>query len=281
VSNRLHAPEALTFDVVLLVPAYSETLPRDACTSTMFTPRIPLALPIVSAAMDTVTESRMAIMLARLGGIGVLHRNLSIEEQVAEVDRVKRSQAGMITAPIHLAPEATVGNARAVMSRYHVSGLPVTEADGLLVGIVTNRDIRFEEHNERPVREVMTREGLVTATEGTTLEEAQEIFRHHRIEKLPIVDANGLLRGLITVKDIEKAVANPNACKDEQGRLRVAAATTVGDKGYDRTEKLLEAGVDLVVVDTAHGHSRHVLDAVMRISTSSGDALAYSIVTSK
>lgn len=265
-SNRLHAPEALTFDDVLLVPAYSETLPRDACTSTLFTPRIPLALPVVSAAMDTVTESRMAIMLARLGGIGVLHRNLSIEEQVAEVDRVKRSQAGMITAPIHLAPDATVGDARAVMSRYHVSGLPVTEADGRLVGIVTNRDIRFEEDDGRSVRDVMTREKLVVGRLGTSLEEARETFRRHRIEKLPIVAEDGKLCGLITVKDLGKADQYPEATRDRLGRLRVAAAVGVGPEGEDRAAALADAGVDAIVVDTAHGHSRAVLETVRALS---------------
>lgn len=265
-SNRLHAPEALTFDDVLLVPSYSETLPWDACTSTLFTPRIPLTLPIVSAAMDTVTESRMAIMLARLGGIGVLHRNLSIEEQAAEVDRVKRSQAGMITSPIHLPPEATVGEARAVMARYHVSGLPVTEADGLLVGIVTNRDIRFEEDDFRSVRDVMTRENLVVGRLGTSLEEARDTFRRHRIEKLPIVAEDGKLCGLITVKDLGKADQYPEATRDHLGRLRVAAAVGVGPEAEERAAALADAGVDAIVVDTAHGHSRAVLDTVRALT---------------
>ena len=265
-NSPLYAPEALTFDDILLVPAYSETLPRDVCTRTRFTPRISLAIPVVSAAMDTVTESRMAIMLARLGGIGVLHRNLSIEDQVAEVDRVKRSQSGMITAPIHLPPDATVGDARAVMSTYHVSGLPVTEPDGLLVGIVTNRDIRFEEHDERQVRDVMTSEDLIVGSLGTSLEEAREIFRSHRIEKLPIVAEDGKLCGLITVKDLGKAEQYPEGTCDELGRLRVAAAVGVGAAAEDRAFALVDAGVDAIVVDTAHGHSRAVLDMVRSLS---------------
>jgi IMP dehydrogenase len=262
----LHAPEALTFDDILLVPAYSETLPRDADTTTHFTPRISLTLPIVSAAMDTVTESRMAIMLARLGGIGVLHRNLSIDDQVAEIDRVKRSQAGMITAPIHLPPSATVGDARALMAKYHVSGLPVTESDGRLVGIVTNRDIRFEEGDARKVHEVMTRDDLVVGKLGTSLDEAREIFRQHRIEKLPIVAEDGKLCGLITVKDLGKAEQYPDATRDHLGRLRVAAAVGVGAEAEERAAALVDAGVDAIVVDTAHGHSRAVLDTVRHLS---------------
>jgi IMP dehydrogenase len=280
VSNRLHATEALTFDDVLLVPAYSETLPRQACTSTLFTPRIPLTMPIVSAAMDTVTESRMAVMLARLGGIGVLHRNLSIEEQVAEVDRVKRSQAGMITAPIHLPPDATLGEAREVMARYHVSGLPVTEEDGRLVGIVTNRDIRFEEDNSRRVRDVMTHEQLVVGRLGTSLEEARETFRRHRIEKLPIVAEDGKLCGLITVKDLGKAEQYPEATRDHLGRLRVAAAVGVGEEAERRAAALADAGVDAIVVDTAHGHSRAVIETVRSLSrTLPTEIIAGNVVT--
>ncbi|HVC31809.1 MAG TPA: IMP dehydrogenase [Steroidobacteraceae bacterium] len=265
-SNALQAQEALTFDDVLLVPAYSETLPREADTRTQFTPRISLTIPVVSAAMDTVTESRMAIMLARLGGIGVLHRNLSVDDQVAEVDRVKRSQAGMITSPIHLAPDATVGDARAMMSRYHVSGLPVTEPDGRLVGIITNRDIRFEERDERPVAEVMTREGLIVGRLGTSMEEAREIFRRHRIEKLPIVAEDGKLCGLITVKDLGKAEQYPEATRDHLGRLRVAAAVGVGPEALTRAAALVDAGVDAIVVDTAHGHGEAVIRTVRSLS---------------
>lgn len=266
VTTLLHAPEALTFDDILLVPAYSEILPRDASTGTRFTPRISLTIPIVSAAMDTVTEARMAIMLARLGGLGVLHRNLPVEEQVAEVDRVKRTQAGMITAPIHLPPDATVAEARSVMARYHVSGLPVTEPDGRLVGIVTNRDIRFEERDDRPVQQVMTRDELVVGRLGTSMEEAREIFRRHRIEKLPIVAEDGKLCGLITVKDLGKAEQYPEATRDELGRLRVAAAVGVGPEAEARASALVDAGIDAIVVDTAHGHSRAVLETVRNLS---------------
>lgn len=281
-SDSLRAPEALTFDDVLLVPAYSEILPSEVWTSTQFTPRISLTIPIVSAAMDTVTESRMAIMLARLGGIGVLHRNLSLEDQVTEVDRVKRSQAGMITSPIHLPPDATVGDARKVMARYHVSGLPVTEAEGRLVGIVTNRDIRFEEYDERPVYEVMTKEKLVIGELGTSLEEAREIFRTHRIEKLPIVAKDGKLCGLITVKDLGKAEQFPEATRDELGRLRVAAAVGVGPSAMERAAALADAGVDAIVVDTAHGHSLAVLEMVRSISESlSVEIVAGNVVTAE
>jgi IMP dehydrogenase len=275
-------PEGLTFDDVLLVPTYSEVLPRDVSTASRLTQRIRLEIPIMSAAMDTVTESRMAITLARLGGIGVIHRNLPAEEQAAEVDRVKRSQAGMITAPVHIPPDATVGEARAVMARFHISGLPVTDQDGRLVGIVTNRDIRFEEHNERPVREVMTRDGLVTAREGTTLEAAQELFRHHRIEKLPIVDGDGMLRGLITVKDLGKRAQYPSATRDEQGRLQVAAAIGVGDEAIRRAELLEEAGADAIVVDTAHGHARAVIDTVRVLRDRiRADIIAGNVVTAE
>ncbi|MGI8553888.1 MAG: IMP dehydrogenase, partial [Dehalococcoidia bacterium] len=267
---------------VLLVPAYSETLPRDACPQSWFTPRISLSIPIVSAAMDTVTESRMAIMLARLGGIGVLHRNLAVADQVAEVDRVKRSQAGMITAPIHLPPDATVADARAAMARYHVSGLPVTEPDGRLVGIVTNRDIRFEEHEERRVSQVMTRENLIIGKLGTSLEEAREIFRTHRIEKLPIVAEDGKLCGLITVKDLGKAEQYPEATRDHLGRLRVAAAVGVGGEAEERALALAEAGVDAIVVDTAHGHARAVIETVRRLSRRlSVELVAGNVVTAE
>ena len=275
-------PEGLTFDDVLLVPAYSEVLPHDVSTATRLTPRIRLAIPIMSAAMDTVTESRMAIMMARLGGIGVIHRNLPPDEQAAEVDRVKRSQAGMITAPVYIPPDATVGDARLLMERFHVSGLPVTDDDGRLVGIVTNRDIRFEEHNERPVREVMTRDGLITAREGTSLEEAQEIFRRHRIEKLPIVDGNGMLRGLITVKDLGKRAQYPDATQDERGRLQVAAAVGVGEEAIRRADLLDDAGADAIVVDTAHGHTRAVVDTVRILrDRTRADIIAGNVVTAE
>ncbi|MFN8556838.1 MAG: IMP dehydrogenase [Dehalococcoidia bacterium] len=274
--------EALTFDDVLLVPAYSDVLPRDVCTATQLTPRVRLGIPLMSAAMDTVTESRMAIMMARLGGIGVIHRNLAPDEQAEEVDRVKRSQAGMITAPVHIPPDATVGDARALMARFHVSGLPVTDATGRLVGIVTNRDIRFEDRDDRPVHEIMTREGLITARVGASLEEAQEIFRQHRIEKLPIVDEAGMLRGLITVKDLGKRAQYPGATQDEKGRLQVAAAVGVGEDAVRRAALLEEAGVDVIVVDTAHGHARAVIETIRVLRDRSHvDLIGGNVVTAE
>jgi IMP dehydrogenase len=259
------AKEGLTFDDVLLLPAESAVLPNDVSTVTRLTPAIALAIPIVSAAMDTVTEARLAIALARIGGIGVVHRNLSIADQVAEVDKVKRSEAGMIVEPVTLPPDALVGDALALMERYRVSGVPITEAGGRLVGILTNRDLRFGVDPSMRIAEAMTSEGLVTAPVGTTLDEAQAILGRHRIEKLPIVDLDGRLKGLITVKDIQKREAYPLATKDERGRLRVAAAVGVGPDAIDRAAALAEAGVDVLVVDTAHGHSRGVLDVVGRI----------------
>jgi IMP dehydrogenase len=257
--------EGLTFDDVLLVPADSEVLPNDVATTTRLTRTIALNIPIVSAAMDTVTEARLAIALAREGGIGVLHRNLSIADQVAEVDKVKRSEAGMIVEPVTLPPDALVADALELMERYRVSGVPVTDASGLLVGILTNRDLRFGPDPARRIGDVMTSEGLITAPVGTTLEDAQAILGAHKIEKLPIVDAAGHLRGLITVKDIQKRVKYPLATKDEQGRLRVAAAVGVGSDALERAEALFGAEVDALVVDTAHGHSRGVIDVVRTI----------------
>ncbi len=259
------AREGLTFDDVLLVPAESAVLPNDVSTATRLTRSITLEIPLLSAAMDTVTEARMAIALARLGGIGVLHRNLSIPDQVAEVDRVKRSEAGMIVEPVTLAPEALVGDALALMERYRVSGIPITDGDGVLVGILTNRDLRFGVPSTMRVADAMTREGLVTAPVGTTLEEAQAILGRHRIEKLPIVDLDGRLKGLITVKDISKREAFPLATKDERGRLRVAAAVGVGTDAFERAAALVEAEVDALVVDTAHGHSLGVVEMVRRL----------------
>jgi IMP dehydrogenase len=261
------AKEGLTFDDVLLVPAESAVLPNDVATASRLTRTIVLEIPIVSAAMDTVTEARMAIALARLGGIGVLHRNLSIADQVAEVDKVKRSEAGMIVEPVTLSPEALVGDALELMARYRVSGIPITDADDRLVGILTNRDLRFGVPSTMRVAEAMTRDGLVTAPVGTTLEEAQAILGRHRIEKLPIVDVEGRLKGLITVKDIAKREAYPLATKDEHGRLRVAAAVGVGTDALERAHALVDAEVDALVVDTAHGHSLGVLDVVRRIKS--------------
>jgi IMP dehydrogenase len=261
------AKEGLTFDDVLLVPAESSVLPNDVLTASRLTRTIVLEIPIVSAAMDTVTEARMAIALARLGGIGVLHRNLSIADQVAEVDKVKRSEAGMIVEPVTLSPDALVGDALELMSRYRVSGIPITDADERLVGILTNRDLRFGVPSTMRVADAMTKEGLVTAPVGTTLEEAEAILGRHRIEKLPIVDVEGRLKGLITVKDIAKREAYPLATKDERGRLRVAAAVGVGPDALERADALVDAEVDALVVDTAHGHSVGVLDVVRRIKT--------------
>ena len=253
------AREGLTFDDVLLQPAASHVLPNDVSTATRFTRSVELRIPIVSAAMDTVTEAGMAIALARLGGIGVVHRNLSVADQAAEVDKVKRSESGMIVEPVTLGPDARVADALELMARYRISGIPVTDDAGRLVGILTNRDLRFHREPERPVSELMTSEGLVTAPEGTTLEEAEGILHRHKIEKLPVVDAGGVLRGLITVKDISKRIAYPDATKDDQGRLRVAAAVGVGPDAVDRAEALLGAGADMLVLDTAHGHSSGVL----------------------
>jgi IMP dehydrogenase len=250
--------EALTFDDVLLVPRLSDVHPRDVETRSRFSRRIPINIPIVSAAMDTVTESELAIALAREGGIGVIHKNLSIADQCAQVDRVKRSESGMIVDPVTLPADATLGDAHAIMARFHISGVPITE-NGRLVGILTNRDLRFEDRMERRVSEVMTRENLVTAAVGTTLEQARLILQRHRIEKLPVVDEHGLLRGLITVKDIEKRVKHPGACKDALGRLRVAAAIGAGGDALERAAELVRTGVDALVVDSAHAHSRGVI----------------------
>jgi IMP dehydrogenase len=259
------AKEGLTFDDVLLVPAESSVLPADVSTRTRLTREIELEIPIVSAAMDTVTEARMAIELAREGGIGVLHRNLSIEEQVAEVDRVKRSEAGMIDDPVTLAPEARVADALALMERYRISGVPIVDEAGRLAGILTNRDLRFEDDVSQPVSGPMTSSDLVTAPVGTTLAEAEAILHRHKIEKLPIVDESGVLKGLITVKDIKKRIEYPLATKDEQGRLRVAAAVGVGPDSGARAAALVDAQVDLLVVDTAHGHAGAVVEMVRRL----------------
>ncbi len=255
----------LTFDDVLLVPAASNVLPANVNTATRVTKQISLAIPLLSAAMDTVTEARMAIALAREGGLGVIHRNLSIEEQVSEVDKVKRSESGMIVEPVTLPPDAPVREALAVMERYHISGVPITEECGKLVGILTNRDLRFVDDVEQPVSGVMTSSDLITAPAGTTLEEAQSILHRHRVEKLPVVDDRGYLTGLITVKDIQKKIQFPNATKDEKGRLRVAAAVGVGADADERAAALVAAGVDLIVVDTAHGHAASVIQTVTRL----------------
>jgi IMP dehydrogenase len=255
----------LTFDDVLLVPAESSALPAEVDTRTRLTPSIQLAIPIVSAAMDTVTESRLAIALARHGGLGIVHRNLSIADQVAEVDKVKRSQSGMITDPVTLPPTALVSECLELMARYHISGVPITDVDGRLVGLLTNRDLRWIEDESQPVGDAMRQLPLHTAPLGTTLEEAKAVLREHRIEKLPIVDDDGVLKGLITIKDITKATEFPHATKDDRGRLRCGAAVGVGPDALERAEALVNAGVDVLVVDTAHGHSRGVLDIVKEI----------------
>ena len=256
--------EALTFDDVLLVPAHSEVHPRDTDVRSRLTRNIDLNIPLISAAMDTVTESRLAIAIARQGGLGVIHKNMSVERQASEVDRVKRSESGMIMDPITLGPEGTLAEAHRLMARFSISGVPVVEPGGRLVGIITNRDLQFESDLQQSLREVMTSEGLITAPVGTTLTEAERILHTHRIEKLPVVDADGILRGLITVKDIHKRRQHPNACKDGHGRLRVGAAVGASVTDLDRAKVLVEAGVDVLVVDTAHGHSEGVLQAVAR-----------------
>jgi len=272
--DRKFAREGLTFDDVLLVPAESAVLPNDVSTRTRLTRSIELSIPLVSAAMDTVTEARLAIALAREGGIGIVHRNLSIEEQVAEVDKVKRSEAGMIVEPVTLPPDALVREAVELMAHYKVSGVPITDAAGVLVGILTNRDLRFEDDLAQPVSALMTARNLVTAPIGTTLAEAEEILHRHKIEKLPVVDADGRLRGLITVKDIQKKVQFPHATKDDRGRLRVGAAVGVGPDALERAQALAAAGADLLVVDTAHGHSLGVIEMVRKVK----DAVSVDVV---
>ncbi|MFL6974314.1 MAG: IMP dehydrogenase [Xanthobacteraceae bacterium] len=262
--------EALTFDDVLLQPGSSDVLPSDVDVRSRITRSIPLNIPIIASAMDTVTEAKMAIAMAQAGGIGVIHRNLEPDEQAEQVRRVKKFESGMVVNPVTIHPDATLADALTLMRMHNISGIPVVESaggsrNGKLVGIVTNRDVRFATDPKQPIAELMTREGLVTVREGVGEGEAKRLLHQHRIEKLLVVDGQYRCVGLITVKDIEKSVANPNACKDEQGRLRVAAATTVGDAGFARTERLIDAGVDLVVVDTAHGHSLRVLEAVSRI----------------
>ncbi len=256
--------EGLTFDDVLLVPAKSEVLPRDVDLSIQLAKNIQLKIPMMSAAMDTVTDSRMAIAMAREGGLGIIHKNMSIEEQAAQVDKVKRSEHGVITDPFFLSPENLISDAEELMSRYRISGVPITR-NGKLVGILTNRDLRFETDYNRPIGEVMTSENLITAPEGTTLEEAKKILAAHRIEKLPIVDSDGTLRGLITIKDIEKTSKYPNSAKDANGRLLCGAAVGVTNDVFERIDALLDAKVDVINIDTAHGHSMGVLRQVENI----------------
>jgi IMP dehydrogenase len=263
--ERKFAKEGLTFDDVLLVPAESSVLPTEVSTRTRLTRGIEVEIPLVSAAMDTVTEARMAIALAREGGLGVVHRNLSVEAQAAEVDKVKRSEAGMIVEPVTLRPDDEVADALGLMETYRISGVPIVDEGGLLVGILTNRDLRFEDDTSRPVAELMTGRELVTVPVGTTLEEARAVLHRHKIEKLPVVDEDGRLKGLITVKDIQKRTLYPHATKDERGRLRVGAAVGTGREGLERAEALVAEDVDVLVVDTSHGHSQGVVDAVREL----------------
>jgi IMP dehydrogenase len=257
--------EGLTFDDVLLVPGHSLVHPRETSLASFLTSKIPLQIPLVSAAMDTVTESQMAIAMAREGGLGIIHKNMPVDRQLAEVDRVKRSESGMIMDPITLGPDHTLREAHALMAQYHISGVPIVQDGGKLVGIVTNRDLQFETDLDQPIREVMTSKGLVTVPVGTTLEGAERLLHEHRIEKLPVVDDEGTLKGLITVKDIFKRRQFPDACKDEHGRLRVGAAIGAGRAELDRARALVPAGADVLIIDTAHGHSEGVLQMVTRV----------------
>ena len=268
-SRYMDIPLGLTFDDVLLKPAESSVLPSQADTRSRVTREISLNIPILSSAMDTVTEADMAIVMAQLGGMGVLHRNMEIDEQAAAVRAVKRFESGMVVNPITMTPDQTLAEAHELMARHRISGIPITEKDGRLVGILTHRDVRFAENPRQPVAELMTSDDLVTVGPGVTQEEARRRLHQRRIEKLLVVDENGRCIGLITVKDIEKAVTYPEATKDAAGRLRVAAATTVGDKGFERSEALMDAECDLIVIDTAHGHNREVATAVERIKRGS------------
>ena len=256
--------QGLTFDDVLLIPAHSDVLPRDVDVRTHLTQNVTLNIPVMSAGMDTVTEAEMAIAMAREGGIGVIHKNMSIDEQAREVKLVKRSEHGIIVDPIYLAPDNTLSDADELMNKYHISGVPITE-NGKLVGIITNRDMRFETDLSRPISDIMTSKGLITAPEHTTMEEAKRILQAHRIEKLPLVDDNGHLKGLITIRDIEKMRKFPNSNKDSDGRLKVAAAIGVTSDVEDRVEALLDAKADVLVIDTAHGHSEGVLQTIRRL----------------
>ncbi len=258
-SNKI-VGEGLTYDDVLLIPAFSQILPREVSTHSKFSKNISLYAPVVSAAMDTVTESEMAIAMARQGGIGVIHKNMTIAAQAAQVRKVKRSESGMIQDPITLLQDATVGDAWAMMSEYKIGGIPVVDTEGKLVGIVTNRDLRFEKNNTRPIAEVMTKAGIVTTDKPKDLKAAESILQEKKIEKLPVVDDSGKLLGLITYKDILKLKQYPNACKDSLGRLRCAAAVGVTHDTMDRVDALVKAGVDAVVIDTAHGHSFGVIE---------------------
>ncbi|KAB3534407.1 IMP dehydrogenase [Alkaliphilus pronyensis] len=258
--------EGLTFDDVLLIPAKSEILPYQVDTTSYLTKAIKLNIPIISSGMDTVTEGKMAISMAREGGVGIIHKNMSIEEQALEVDKVKRSEHGVIVDPFYLSPNHTISDALELMERYHISGVPIT-TKGKLVGIITNRDIRFETDFQKPIFEVMTKDNLITAVEGIKMAEAQKILMKHKIEKLPIIDSNGMLKGLITIKDIEKTIKYPNSAKDQQGRLLAGAAVGITADMMERVSGLVKANADVIVVDTAHGHSKGVIDAVKTIKS--------------
>ena len=262
--------EGLTFDDVLLIPQKSEVIPRDIVLETNLTQKIKLNIPLISAAMDTVTEAPLAIAIAREGGIGIIHKNMSIEQQKTEVDKVKRSENGVIVDPFYLSPDNTLKDADELMGKYKISGVPITE-NGKLVGIITNRDLRFETNFDKPIHMAMTKENLITAPEGTTLDQAQEILRRHKIEKLPIVDKNGGLKGLITIKDIEKAVRYPNSARDEKGRLLAGAAIGVTADVLDRVEALYSANVDVVTLDSAHGHSKNIIETLKKIKAAFPD----------
>ena len=270
--SRVRPTPGLTFDDVLLLPRHSTVHPRDVSVITRLTRKIPLNIPLISAAMDTVTEADMAIAMARAGGIGVIHKNMSVERQAAEVDRVKRSESGMIMNPITLGPERPVREAAALMRRFRISGVPIVDGSGRLVGIITNRDLQFERNLDQPIKEAMTKERLVTAPVGTSLEDAERILAKHRIEKLPVVDQDGVLKGLITVKDIFKRRDFPNANKDQHGRLRVAAAVGGSPRDKARAAALLDAGADVIVIDSAHGHSEGVLQTLSLLREAFPDA---------
>ena len=276
-------PTGLTFDDVLLRPGPSDLVPSQTSTATRLTKAISLNIPVISSAMDTVTEADMAIVMAQLGGIGVLHRNLSVKQQVAAVRSVKRFESGMVVNPITIAPDATLGEARAIMAANRISGIPVVETSGKLVGILTNSDVRFADNPKQPVRELMTHENLATVSAGVKQDEARKLLHQRRIEKLLVVDDSYHCIGLVTVKDIEKAVTYPDATKDAAGRLRVAAATTVGDKGFDRTEHLIDAECDVIVIDTAHGHNVEVARAVERVKklSNSAQVIAGNVATAE
>ena len=269
--TRFRPGYALTFDDILLVPRHSSVHPRSVVTASRFTRAIPLNIPLVAAAMDTVTEAEMAIAMARAGGIGVIHKNMSIDRQASEIDRVKRSESGMIRDPITLGPDRPIREAHALMRRFRISGVPIVDGVGRLIGIITNRDLQFESNLDRPIAEAMTREGLITVPVGTSLAEAEAILARHRIEKLPVVDADGILKGLITVKDIFKRRDHPDANKDQHGRLRVAAAVGAGAEAKTRAQALVAAGVDVIVIDSAHGHSAGVLATVADLRNSFPD----------